>query len=108
MVLLHLWGKSQSFIHQVRILSDNADKLDGYDANVFCQSQSFIHQVRILSATMRTKTAYEVTSEKSQSFIHQVRILSWWGVFLWVSVIKHVAILYSSSQNSLSSLVTTL
>ena len=64
-------GQSQSFIHQVRILSLAEKPSQAQDI----ASQSFIHQVRILSGWARAKV---IGGEQhlSQSFIHQVRILS--------------------------------
>jgi len=62
-------------------------------------SQSFIHQVGILFFNFWVLT-FEFLTYESQSFIHQVRILSGrcaLGSFLP----EAVAILYSSSQNSL-------
>jgi len=64
------------------------------------RSQSFIHQVRILS-WLYLKTAHALHG-KSQSFIHQVRILSAFGSRMPLGILSTcVAILYSSSQNSL-------
>ena len=145
-----VWGiLSQSFIHQVRILSiETVYHLDKDE----WRSQSFIHQVRILS-TMTTsglerwcartgsrnplfiksefsqgkgEIAWEDEDTVSQSFIHQVRILSPPSrnplmllhlrrrnpLFIKSEFSQHrighidalvmtVAILYSSSQNSL-------
>jgi len=68
----HLSMKSQSFIHQVRILSDDTLR----PRKLRCPSQSFIHQVRILSYKGKLNDPILSRKEKSQSFIHQVRILS--------------------------------
>jgi len=70
--------ESQSFIHQVRILSPPLIipfiVIEGFGA---LRSQSFIHQVRILSCTgVRASYYMPRPLRASQSFIHQVRILS--------------------------------
>ena len=62
-------------------------------------SQSFIHQVRILS---RKGWAQAKVIGGSQSFIHQVRILSEAILVPRLAKAWAVAILYSSSQNSLT------
>jgi len=67
------------------------------------QSQSFIHQVRILSLRIVWDKRFH-DKPLSQSFIHQVRILSSLGLEDNKKEVKEgeeVAILYSSSQNSL-------
>ena len=146
-------GASQSFIHQVRILSTNTSLSPAiwlaregrnplFIKSEFSRpenimpisplnpppSQSFIHQVRILSwVNQKCSGGWSGSSRNplfiksefslahldedkildgigygSQSFIHQVRILSCESLpetrIRWVPV---VAILYSSSQNSL-------
>ena len=88
--------RSQSFIHQVRILSQG--KSSPLQVREM-MSQSFIHQVRILSGNMvEFKVSYFA---ESQSFIHQVRILSQTCLQQPRNGGCCVAILYSSSQNSL-------
>jgi len=69
------------------------------------KSQSFIHQVRILSTINSERWIIQYLA-KSQSFIHQVRILSFRSVCVFNKGGKKmkVAILYSSSQNSLPGL----
>jgi len=120
------WGsrtqkESQSFIHQVRILSgvilrdsELADEVAilysssqnslphrGSPCVVIFKSQSFIHQVRILSCMARRVDLSTTAPLRSQSFIHQVRILSSRLIALRNNSLSFVAILYSSSQNSL-------
>ena len=114
---------SQSFIHQVRILSEFLNFLFKFSTHT---SQSFIHQVRILSMkkVVDLKTLYggrnplfiksefspklkelkenSTHTDTSQSFIHQVRILSGLSFYGYKKrFADFVAILYSSSQNSL-------
>jgi len=88
---------SQSFIHQVRILSYSWE-IPLWDNPGSLASQSFIHQVRILSRMGESESHRRWAS---QSFIHQVRILSAEEVVQWGGSRTQVAILYSSSQNSL-------
>ena len=114
---------SQSFIHQVRILSPH--HMPEVDPPEIPASQSFIHQVRILSQIRKVchsrqqfgwrrnplfiKSEFSQQASKpsltafilSQSFIHQVRILSWAQKEIREFRLCDVAILYSSSQNSL-------
>ena len=95
-----LIAESQSFIHQVRILSGKTvDRLDWRMLQM--PSQSFIHQVRILSCTQMAG-GRNCSVGRSQSFIHQVRILSRHIYGKSPRRCRRVAILYSSSQNSLS------
>ena len=70
-VSLHGIPASQSFIHQVRILSSRC--IFTATPQTMRGSQSFIHQVRILS---RIAGRGRWAQPQSQSFIHQVRILS--------------------------------
>ena len=99
LVLESLGLKSQSFIHQVRILFPSLTSTSRFCHGV--KSQSFIHQVRILSAKVNAACGLHVHVDGrnplfiksefslfnkfclvlhlflwSQSFIHQVRILS--------------------------------
>ena len=93
-----VFGMSQSFIHQVRILSKEPVRKKRIR---YFKSQSFIHQVRILSRPVLDTPAY-IEIKESQSFIHQVRILSCPSTGIGKSSLTSiVAILYSSSQNSL-------
>ena len=59
-----LFIRSSLFVHELRQLEPHED-----------ESQSFIHQVRILSQEL-VKVLRVVNDVGSQSFIHQVRILS--------------------------------
>jgi len=101
--VIHWRGRSQSFIHQVRILSWMS--CSGWAIKIrylSSKSQSFIHQVRILSWKKPELNGKEAELSWSQSFIHQVRILSSKMCLVCsTSAIHKVAILYSSSQNSL-------
>jgi len=87
--------KSQSFIHQVRILS-------GVSRNTPFQqmtgSQSFIHQVRILSGEQHLNED-KVLDGRNPLFIKSEFSLVL--QFYSESSVLRVAILYSSSQNSL-------
>ena len=94
---------SQSFIHQVGILFFNFWVLT-FEFLTY-ESQSFIHQVRILSWAYINDVFEFSNLSRSQSFIHQVRILSKWGDFVEIQLGGTVAILYSSSQNSLANMM---
>jgi len=118
------WGiLSQSFIHQVRILSilwacQRALPRAGRRNPLFIKSEFSHwkedavrhpeHVVAILYSSSQNSLNLPSFGWKavlrSQSFIHQVRILSSylrWDICLWLPQL--VAILYSSSQNSLLS-----
>jgi len=93
--------ESQSFIHQVRILSSRGT---GWKINSTHWSQSFIHQVRILSGMPTVSIPNDVKKKirrnplfiKSE-FSHETDMVQHYRREKW----KKVAILYSSSQNSL-------
>jgi len=63
-----LYSSSQNSLH----------RMDGCWKARWKGSQSFIHQVRILSTPLAVCTTAGILRGMSQSFIHQVRILSWW------------------------------
>ena len=94
-----LMGLSQSFIHQVRILSEIS----------VCPRACAFHDVAILYSSSQNsllrcpEDGHLFTAEVSQSFIHQVRILSGMNASMTNPSRpgSPVAILYSSSQNSL-------
>ena len=128
----HAWqSRSQSFIHQVRILSrlkkavHHETDMGSCRNPLFIKSEFspagwrlhfFIHWrscVAILYSSSQNSLRTSMNMmlyllmlyRQSQSFIHQVRILSHWG---WTTprwqLHPWVAILYSSSQNSLGCL----
>ena len=90
---------SQSFIHQVRILSWGVQRMDT-SLQPRCRNPLFIKSEFSLGWTLPWRTL-PVRALPSQSFIHQVRILSRGSGSKDKRGIWRVAILYSSSQNSL-------
>jgi len=93
---------SQSFIHQVRILS--VPRKD-YELLRECFSRVAILYSSSQNSLIDLKDVYggDTAKLRSQSFIHQVRILSVprKDYELLRECFSRVAILYSSSQNSL-------
>ena len=88
--------ESQSFIHQVRILSRLCDE---HNRNSRGWSQSFIHQVRILSQKSYGLEDEDIETGRNPLFIKS-EFSHLYGETAKLEKID-VAILYSSSQNSL-------